>query len=356
MTRPHRRSLYLLAGLMALGPLVFVALTASGSTGTFEIRDLLQGFGGLFGLSAPLDPSSQAILEIRFWRNLVAFLTGASLSLAGAYLQGLFRNPLASPSLLGVTGGAGFGATAVLLWLAPGPMVQVGEALGLQSFLLVPGAALLGALLSMTLLLGIGFRLGRSSITQLLLIGIALTSFWGGLTALVQNLALDRLDVSRAIVAWGLGSLDDRGPWHAAIVAGSLLVGLLAMPFLGRALDLFAMGEADAVTLGAHPGRIKFFTVLISSILSAGSVAVAGQIAFIGLIVPNLVRLLVGPAHGRLLPVSAIAGALFLLGLDSFQRILLPDWLLRPGVMLSLVGAPFFLYLLLRQKREVESW
>ena len=356
MKPPRGFSPFFLGGLIVLGLVALLGLTAAGSTGTFGVQELLQGFGGLFGVAAPLEPSRQAILEIRFWRNLVAFLTGGSLSLAGAYLQGLFRNPLASPSLLGVTGGAAFGATTVLLCMAPAPLVEVGESLGLQSFLLVPGAALLGALLSMTLLLGIGFRLGRSSITQLLLIGIALTSFWGGLSALVQNLALDRLDVSRAIVAWGLGSLDDRGPWHAAIVASSLLVGLLAMPFLGRSLDLFAMGEQDAVTLGAHPGRIKFFTVLISSILSAGAVAVAGQIAFIGLIIPNLVRLVLGPAHGRLLPASALAGALFLLGLDAFQRILLPEWLLRPGVMLSLVGAPFFLYLLLRQRREVESW
>jgi ABC-type Fe3+-siderophore transport system permease subunit len=349
-------SAWILIGLLVLGVVALLTLTACGATGTFGFGELLQGVGGLVGITEPLPAVDQGIIEIRFWRNLVALLVGGSLSLAGAYLQGLFRNPLASPSLLGVTGGAGFGATAAMLWIVPGSSIQIAQELGIASFLLVPTAALLGALLSMTVLLGIGFQLGRSSVTQLLLIGIALTSLWGGLTALVQNLALDRFDVSRAIVAWGLGSLDDRGPWHAGIVSSSLLLGILAIPFLGRALDLFAMGEADARTLGVHPGRIKFMTVLVTSILSAGAVAVAGQIAFIGLIIPNVVRVVLGSKHSRLLPASVLVGAVFLLGLDSFQRIFLPLWGLRPGVLLSLVGAPFFLFLLVRQRREVGPW
>ncbi len=353
---PSLKSALLLGGFLVLGLSILLLLTASGATGTYGFLEFLQGMGGLFGVSDPLAPAAQAILEIRFWRNLVAFLVGGSLSLAGAYLQGLFRNPLASPSLLGVTGGAGFAATAAMLWIVPGAAAGVAHEWGVQSFLLVPTAALLGALLSMTVLLGIGFQLGRNSITQLLLIGIALTSLWGGLAALVQNRALEHYDVNRAIVAWGLGSLNDRGPWHAAIVASSLLLGILVIPFLGRSLDLFAMGEEDARTLGAHPGRIKFLTVLVTSILSAGAVAVAGQIAFIGLIIPNLVRLLVGPSHARLLPASVLAGAVFLLALDSAQRIFIPEWGLRPGVLLSLVGAPFFLYLLLRQRSEEGSW
>lgn len=353
---PRAHTVVIVLGLLALGLVALLVLTAAGSTGSYGPGEVLRGLGAVIGVADPLPAIDQGILEIRFWRNLVALLVGGSLSLAGAYLQGLFRNPLASPALLGVTGGAGFGATSALLWLAPGPMGLVARELGIRSFLVVPLAALLGSLLSMTVLLGLGFRLGRSSITQLLLIGIALTSLWGGLTALVQNLALDQYDVSRAIVAWGLGSLDDRGPWHAIIVTCSLAIGLLAIPFLGRALDLFAMGEEDAQTLGVHPGRVRLMTVLVTSILSAGAVAVAGQIAFIGLIVPNLVRIRWGAGHARLLPASVLVGGVFLLGLDSVQRIFFPDAMLRPGVLLALVGAPFFLFLLIRQGREVGPW
>ena len=160
--------------------------------------------------------------------------------------------------------------------------------------------------------------------------------------------------MTRAIVEWGFGSFDDRRPEHVGILATCFALGVAGMPFLRRELDLLALGEADAQVLGVHPLRVKLLVIVPSSLLTAGAISVAGQIAFVGLLVPNFVRILIGPAHSRLLPATVFAGAIFLLGIDGLQRLCSLN--LRPGVLLSLIGAPGFLFLLLRQRREFVPW
>jgi len=220
--------------------------------------------------------------------------------------------------------------------------------------LAVPIAAFAGALGATSLVLFWMLGSGARSIGTLLLVGVAMTAVCGALSALIQNLALDYGEVTRAIVEWGFGSFDDRRPEHVAIVAACFTLGAAGIPFLRRELDLLALGEADAQVLGVEPTRVKIAVVVLSSLLTAGAVSVAGQIAFVGLLVPNFVRILLGPGHTRLLPATVFAGAIFLLGIDGLQRV--SGLHLRPGVLLSLIGAPAFLFLLLRQRREFVPW
>ncbi|MFQ5505896.1 MAG: FecCD family ABC transporter permease [Planctomycetota bacterium] len=332
---------------------ITIASLLFGETAPLSCADLARGLLALFG-SAEQIPQ-QAVFELRLWRSLVVIAVGASLALAGALLQGLFRNSLASPSLLGVSAGASLGATlAVLLRAEPGPAFLVGSSRAVS--LLVPLCAFAGATLITSLVFLWMLRPGPRSLSTLLLVGVALTSLCGGISAMLLSFALDYGDVSRAIVEWGFGTFEDRSPDHVLIVWTALAAGSLSLPFLHRELDLLAMGEADAQSLGVRPRVVRMQVVLLSSLLTAAAVSVAGQIAFVGLIIPNLVRALVGPGHGRLLPLASLTGAAFLLGLDAVQKTWAANLGLRPGILMSLVGAPFFLLLLLRARKELGTW
>ena len=349
------RKFQVLAATVLFAGLLFAAVRF-GETGPLSLGELARGCFAMIGIGEGIEGVSQHIFEIRLWRALVAILVGASLALAGALLQGLFRNPLASPSLLGVTGGASFGMSVAVSSLGGAGHVLALEKLSLLPLLIVPCASFVAALTSMFLVLVIGLKLGRGQMGSLLLVGIALSSLWGGLTATVQSFVLDRLDVSRAIISWGLGTLDDRSVHHVYIVGSCLAIALVCLPFLHRELDLFAMGEDDAQTLGVRPQSVKLRVIVLSSLLTAGAVSAAGQIAFVGLIVPNVLRVFVGPSHARLLPLSCLLGAVLLLGIDTLQRTIIPQYNLRPGVLMSLLGAPFFLLLLLRRRGALLAW
>ncbi len=348
MTRGTR--LAALTGIAVLVPALGLAGLAFGETLRFAPAEVLRGLGACAGLGDALPGSSQAILELRLWRVLVAFLVGASLALAGGLLQGLFRNPLASPALLGTTSGAGLGAlVAVLAAGGYGPELVLRGAAH-WPLLLVPAGAFAGALLATFVVLGAGLLLPGTGLARLLLVGLALNTGLAGLSALLQSLWLEDWEVSRAIVAWGFGTLEGRAPEHAAMVAATLLLAIPVLPFLHRELDLLALGEGDAQALGVRPRRVRVQVVVLSSLLTGGAVAVAGQIGFVGLILPNLVRLLVGPAHRWLLPASALSGGAFLLGVDLTARTLLARYALPPGVLLAVLGAPVFFVLLCRRR------
>jgi iron complex transport system permease protein len=346
----------LLGGLLVLAlPLLLAWSLSTGAAGLREPGTLARGVAAAFGAAAPLEGALQAIVELRLWRALTTAGVGAALALSGALLQGLFRNPLASPSVLGVTGGAALGATLAILALGGyGPLLLADLAGG--SGVLVTTAGFLGAagvVTLVTLLAGAG---GRVSVPALLLLGLAVNTCIAGVLALVSALVLQDWEVSRAILTWTFGTLDDRAPAHAATVFGGLLLAGLMVPFVARELDLLAAGEEDARALGVDTAAVRRRVVLASSLAAAAAVAVAGQIAFVGLVAPHLVRLLAGRAHRALLPLAALFGACFLLALDTAQRALLGPQALPPGVAMSLVGGPFFLALLLLSRRELDTW
>ncbi len=317
---------------------------------------VLRGLAALGGLGAPLEQPLQTIVELRVWRALTAACVGASLALSGGLIQGLFRNGLASPSLLGVTGGASLGAAIAILVVggyAPRLVIEAGSGPGA---LLIPLLGFCGALGTVSLVAWLASSRGRISVTTLLLTGIAVNMCIAGAFAAIQSVSLESWEVSRAIMAWTFGTLDDRSGMHAATAALGLAVSVAVIPFVALELDLFQAGEEDAQSLGVDTGRVKLLCLCGAALSASSAVAVAGQIAFVGLVVPHLIRLTSGARHRGLLPLCVVGGAVFLLGTDLLQRAVLGEGALQPGVMMSLVGGPFFLLLLVRNRREVGAW
>lgn len=338
-----------LALLVLVGLILVSPCHGSGASLSFEAS--VQGFAAAFGLGEPLGGTGQTVYEWRLWRALTASGAGASLALAGAYLQGLFRNGLASPAVVGVTAGSVFGASLAIAFLGGfGPGAWVARA-GAFSPLVVTAAAFVGALAVSFLVLTIATRSGRLSVTTLLLAGIAVNTLIAGFLAALQSLTLRDLEVSRAILAWTFGTLEDRTDWQVVMVWVGLALAAASIPFVASELDLFAGGEEDARGLGVSVQRVKVAVLVAAALATAAAVSVAGQIAFVGLVVPHLVRMAVGSAHRRVLPCSALVGGLFLLGCDLVQRVWLREVEIRPGVLMSLLGGAFFLFLLVRRRR-----
>ena len=338
--------------------LVFLSMR-SGVTGAFSLAEIWQACLAFFGLEEPLEGHRQAIVRLRCFRALTAGGVGGALGLSGAYLQGLYRNGLASPSVVGVTAGALLGgslAIAVVGGFGPGLALGIAGGVGIWTPLAVTGSAFVGAVGTSLFVLWLASAGGRLSIPTLLLAGIAANVFIAGALAALQQLTLNDYEVSRAILSWTFGTLDDRAGWQVLLVWSTLGIGALLIPFVALELDLFAGGEEDARALGVRVQWVKLGVLLAAALATAAAVSVAGQIAFVGLVVPHVVRRLAGPGHRALLPLSLLGGAVFLLGCDYVQRALLGNFALQPGVLMSLIGGPFFLALLLRQRRSLSTW
>ncbi len=324
-----------------------------GSTGTISSAQVCKGLAHACGWGTGLaDPRTEIIVELRAWRALTAAGIGAALALSGGLIQGLFRNGLASPSLHGVSGGAALGAALAIAVIGGYGILDRGFS---PSALFVPLCSFIGALATVSLVAFLATSGGRTSVPTLLLVGIAVNMCVAGAFAAIQSLTLKDYEVSRAIMAWTFGTLEDRSSHHAAIVWAAVAIGAATIPFVATELDLFRGGESDAAALGVRTSRVKIVTLVIAALTASAAVAVAGQIAFVGLAVPHLVRLIVGTSHRRLLPMCVVAGALFLLGADLAQRALF-GFALQPGVLMSLFGGPLFVILLVRHRREVSAW
>jgi iron complex transport system permease protein len=351
LVTPPRLAAALLATLLVAG----VASICVGATWQSPAT-VLRGIAAACGIGAPLEGPLQTIVELRLWRTLCASLVGASLAYSGGLIQGVFRNGLASPSLIGVTGGAALGAAlAILVVGGYAPRLVLEHVAGVHA-LLIPLCAFLGALATTALVAFLASGGGRVSVTTLLLVGIAVNMCIGGMFAAIQYLSLKDWEVSKAILAWTFGTLTDRSGVHCATVAIGLALAAAAIPFCARELDLFKGGESDARSLGVHTERVKLLALTAAALAASCAVAVAGQIAFVGLVVPHLVRLLGISRYRALLPLALPAGAAFLLCTDLLQRVALGEGALQPGVMMSLVGGPFFVFLLVRQRREISAW
>ncbi|MCC8194103.1 MAG: iron ABC transporter permease [Deltaproteobacteria bacterium] len=298
---------------------------------TDVLRILLTG-----GASLPDDTAVAIVWKLRLSRALLAFLAGCGLAASGVVFQGILRNPLADPFTLGVSGGAAFGAAlAITLGLAAP---------------LYPLAALAGAggALAFVLLLATGRGTLRRE--TLVLAGVVVSAFLAALIALVK--ALDEDSVA-GIVFWIMGSFQGRG-WHdMPLLLPGLVLGSVPVVLLVRELDVLSLGDTEARHLGVNVPVTRLWLLLGASALAASCVAVSGIIGFVGLVVPHLVRLLIGGNHKPLLPASAFAGGILLLWSDVAARSLLPDGVELPvGVITALLGGPFFCYLLRRSGQK----
>ncbi|MBZ8176353.1 iron chelate uptake ABC transporter family permease subunit [Corynebacterium sp. 3HC-13] len=281
--------------------------------------------------------SSPLIRSIRLPRALVALGVGAALALAGTILQAIFHNPLADPGIIGVSSGAALGAV----------IAMVSGATATYHWAL-PAAAFLGAILTAILVYAVASRRGADPIT-LVLVGIAASAFLGAITAsLVANAPQDS-DL-RGIAFWMNGDLVARQWRHVPMVFLPLLIGVLGVIPMARRLDLLLLGEDIAHSTGVNVRRTRFLALAIASLITAGAVSVAGIIGFVGLVIPHLIRLVIGPRHGLLLPSAAIAGAAFLLFADTLARLWVSPFVFQTGTMIAFLGSPVFLWLLLRSR------
>lgn len=322
--------------------LLLLTALASLSIGASGIRPL-----GMLGRLLAREEIGQVermvFLNIRLPRLILGLLVGAALAVSGAVMQGLFRNPLADPGLVGVSAGAGLGAICAIVL---GGLLPAGTA-AITGVHLVPLAALAGGWLSTILLYRVSTRGGQTSVATMLLAGIALGALTGAVSGILVYKADD--DQLRDLVFWGLGSL--AGASWARIAATTPLI-VLAMAVactLGRGLNGLALGEAAAHHMGISVQRIKALAVLSVAAATGAAVAVSGTIGFVGIVVPHLLRLSTGPDHRPLLFNAALAGAVLLVAADTISRVAVAPAELPIGIVTAILGAPVFLWILLRR-------
>lgn len=289
--------------------------------------------------SGKADAIGLIMREIRLPRAILGLLIGGTLGLSGAVLQGYLRNPLAEPGLLGVSASASLGAVIVIYT-------------GLTAVfpLALPLAALSGAVLAVIVVQALaGLRGGALTI---ILAGVAVSSFAGAMTSLALNLSPNPF-ASLEIVFWMLGSLTDRSMTHVWLAAPFIIAGSAMLLSLGRSLDILTLGTDAAASMGVNLRRVQLLTILGTAASVGAATAVAGVIGFVGLIVPHVLRPLVGARPGRLLPASWFGGAIVLLAADILVRLIAPEKDLKLGVLTAIVGAPFFLWLVFRTRRSL---
>jgi iron complex transport system permease protein len=284
--------------------------------------------------------AASIVLDLRAPRVVLAIIVGAGLAGAGTVFQGLLRNPLADPYLIGVSAGASVGATVA---------ITLGLADSLVGLAATPLIALVGAVSATTLVYSLARRGDDAPVEDLLLAGIAVSAFLG---AIVSWLQLSGGESLQRVIFWLMGGFSGRGWPHAAMAAPFVAAGLTAAWLYGRDLNALLLGDDTARSMGVEVAVARRLLIAAGSMMAAAAVASAGLIGFIGLIVPHLLRLVVGPDHRRLLPAAALGGALLLVLADLAARAALPGTELPVGILTALLGAPFFLIVLLRERRR----
>ena len=332
-----RRLRWLLVALLAV---TAAASLATGAAGT----SLWSALGALLrGEALPL--ADQIVLwQIRAPRTLMGIAVGAALAVSGALMQGLFRNPLADPGIVGVSAGAGLGAIAAIVL---GGLLPAGLAAAL-GFYVTPVAAFAGSWVSTLLLYRVATREGRTSVAVMLLAGIALGALTGAASGVLVYMADD--NQLRDLTFWSMGSL--AGATWTKVLVGLCVIApaLAAAPWLARGLNALALGEAAAYHMGIRIQRVKNLAILAVAAATGAAVAMSGGIGFIGIVVPHLLRLASGPDHRELLPNAALLGATLLLLADVIARIVIAPAELPIGIVTAILGGPFFLWILLRQR------
>ncbi|SMD10073.1 FecCD family ABC transporter permease [Sporomusa malonica] len=292
---------------------------------------------GVAGASITPEQTS-VIWHIRMPRTLVGLLVGAALAVSGAVMQGVFGNSLADPGIIGVSSGAALGAISAI-------------ALGItaHSMFYMPLFALIGALLAVGLTVSLAMRDGKIPVMVLLLAGVAVSMLFGAMTnGILTFMSEYRV---REFLFWMVGGLDYRRWEHVYLAVGPVIIGILILFLLARHLNILILGDQEARSVGMPVAFFRLFLLFISAVTTATAVCVSGTIGFVGLIVPHIMRLLLGPEHRTLLPACALAGGLFLVGCDTIGRQLIPPTEVRVGIMTALLGAPYFLYLLRKAQK-----
>jgi iron complex transport system permease protein len=322
------------AGLLAaiLAGTAFGAVSVAPSEVVSALGKALRGM--------PTGLAGTLILDVRLPRVLLAALVGASLAGAGTLYQALFRNPLADPYILGISSGAGLGAMIALVLTAGATALRFG---------VVPVAAFAGAMLTMLLVVRLANVRGRLDPTSLLLAGVALSYTLAAVTSFVMVLAREQM---AAIVYWMMGGFSAATWGYVAMIVPMFVLGVLVPLLSTRELDLMLLGDERAGHLGLSVERFKLLMLAAASLLTAAAVAVAGLIGFVGLMVPHMVRLVLGPDHRRLLPASLLTGAIVLVLADLIARTIIAPIEIPVGIVTAVLGGPFFIWLLVSGERS----
>lgn len=331
--------------------LLLIAIIGAGcfslAKGQFDMPfvNILAYIGRELGLNifpeVNVTPNQEAVLwHIRFPRTIVGLMVGAGLAVSGAVMQGLFSNPLADPGIIGVSGGASVGAVLAITF-----------GLDQLSVFSMPLCAFVGSLAAVVLTVSLALRRGKIPVMTLLMSGVVV----GMLLAAVTSALLTAVDQNRMqqYLFWTVGSLDYRRWEHVLIGVGPILIGSGIMVLLARHLNVLVLGETEARSLGMPVNFYRMLFLSLAALVTATGVCISGNIGFIGLVVPHLLRLIVGPDHRRLLPACLLAGGAFLVLCDSLGRVIISPTEIRVGIMTALIGTPYFLYLL-RKSRPVE--
>lgn len=325
-----------------------IAILLSLSTGQFHIPfgEIVNSVLGKLGFDVP--PMSRPTAEAALWtirvpRLLLGLLIGAALAGAGLLLQAIFGNPLADAGVIGISSGAAFGASVAIVF-------------GFDAFTrwALPGMAFIGGLLAVLVVYFVSRSAGKTEVVTLILTGIAINAIasagMGFMTFLANTASREQ------IIFWQLGSLNGAQWEQVGIIFPIVLVGTVIAFILSRQLDLFTLGEKSARHLGVNVEGLRIGVILLVAVLVSAAVAFAGIIAFVGLVVPHLMRMIIGPAHRPLLIASVLGGALLLVLADLVARVTVPMSDLPIGMVTSLVGGPFFLWLLIRTRRQSGGW
>lgn len=332
-------------GLAAIAVVAIVGLAVG--TVPIDVLDVVRALGAAAGVlpDGVVRPWIRiVVVELRLPRLVAAVLVGAGLATTGTALQAVFRNPLADPAVLGIASGAAFGGSVAVYTSASRAGAWV-----------VPAWAFVGATLAGSVVYLAGVRGGRSGTATLLLVGVAVGSLMSAGTSLVLSFALEDYRVAAEVMRWLLGGLGGRAPVHLAMGVLPVVASVGLVASHARELDALLLSEIHAASLGVDVHRVRKAIVLAAALGSAGAVSIAGVVPFVGLVVPHLLRRVVGPLHGHLVPASILGGSLFVLTADLCARRAVAPAELQLGAVTSALGAPLFLFLLLRRPWEVSS-
>ena len=280
------------------------------------------------------------IWYIRFPRMLIGLLVGGALGIGGAVMQGIFSNPLADPGIIGVSSGA-----------ATGAVLSIALGWSTQNMFIMPAFAFCGAIFAVILTVFLAKKNGKIPVMTLLLAGVAVGMLLGAITSgLLTFMNEQQL---QQYLFWIVGGLDYRRWEHVYIAIGPIAIGITLMLCMARHLNVLVLGDTEAKAVGMPVMMFRMGLLILAAMTTATSVCVSGNIGFVGLIVPHMMRMLIGPDHRLLLPASAIVGAMFLVICDSLGRIVIPPAEVRVGIMTALLGSPYFLYLLRRMQKQL---
>lgn len=279
------------------------------------------------------------IWYIRLPRMLVGVLVGAALGISGAVMQGIFSNPLADPGLIGISSGA---ATGAVLSIALGTATS--------SMFMMPAFAFCGSICAVFLTVFLAMRNGKIPVMTLLLAGVAAGMLLGALTSGILTFMNEQK--LQQYLFWMVGGLDYRRWEHVYLAVGPVVCGICIMLLLARHLNILVLGETEAKAVGMSVTKFRMGLLFVAAMTTATSVCVSGNIGFVGLVIPHMMRMLFGPDHRVLLPASALGGAAFLVLCDSLGRVIMPPAEVRVGIMTALLGTPYFLYLLRRMQKS----